>query len=168
MAVTEIEFNSIVAFTRTCTDMSVNPTYAEWKSITKKNTKNSNTEIATLFENFWKEYPSTSSFTYNGINFKGNRTLRSNKSVCYAVYHDCVMDIIANNKEKNLSLQAAASALLNALQVQLNSMKESSYKEGNNRLEYMKQCERYLRHKEYEAWLWAVDNTSEIQEIFSL
>lgn len=166
MAVTELEFKSIVEYAKN----SSNPNYIDWKNSTKKSTKNNDPVTVGLFTKFWLAYPSTSEFSYNNRFFEGDRTLRSNKQVCYGLFYDSIQYIVKNYPEKELSLQTAADALLSAMNRQVDSKKRKSCDTGRNELNYMKSCEVYLRQKDFEAWLFkeSTGSTMDMDSMFSL
>lgn len=135
-------------------EMTNNFTYEEWLSQYKpKREKVQNKQISEdvqrYFEEFWAVFPGTSQFTYNGKKFIGERVLKANKQVCLKLYNDVVL----YSKDSGGTTRHNASVLLKALQVQVENIKIESYKSGQNRMQYMKSCEVYLRQKAHEPWL---------------
>lgn len=133
-------------------------TYEEWKELNKKGKKKGKEQISQYviesFEKFWAEFPGTSKFTYNGKVFPGERVLKANKQVCLKLYNDCLEDLMAAGESKGMQLgQRCSTQILKALRVQIENIKIESYKKGDNRMQYMKSCEVYLRQRAYEAWL---------------
>lgn len=126
--------------------------YDEWKaSRTKKKKKVEGIpeEVVKQFEIFWQEYPGISRFEYNGKKFDGERVLKANKQVCLKLYNDIVTGVTVNSK----AVEVYSKGLLKALQVQIANVKIESYKSGQNRMQYMKSCEVWLKHKAYEVWI---------------
>lgn len=110
-------------------------------------------EIEEGFNRFWSEYPGISRFEYMGKKFEGERVLKANKQVCLKLYNDAILDIINKTPDINRWIKDDVAALLKAMQVQVETIKQESYKSGQNRMQYMKSCEVYLRQKAYEGWI---------------
>lgn len=130
--------------------------YEDWKESykpAKKKAEGISKEVEEAFEIFWKEYPGISRFEYMGKKFEGERVLKANKQVCLKLYNDAIISIVAAWVHIKLSVLGASQTLSNALNVQLETIKQESYKTGQNRLQYMKSCEVYLRQKAYEPWI---------------
>lgn len=157
MAVSEKEFDSIVLYVQKHLEkngMTECCSYEEWKELNKKGKKKAegiSKEVQEHFEIFWNEFPSTSKFEYKGKKFPGERVLRANKQVCLKLYNDAIQDISKLISTESKAL--CADHLIDAMKVHVANIKIESYKSGQNRMQYMKSCEVYLRQKAYEAWL---------------
>jgi hypothetical protein len=75
--------------------------------------------------------------------------LKANKQICLKLYNDAVQD--QNNKRTAIS--NPVKDILKAMQVQVETIKQESYKTGVNKLQYLKACEVYLKQKAYESWI---------------
>lgn len=111
-------------------------------------------EVQKQFEVFWQAYPGISRFEYMGKKFEGERVLKANKQICLKLYNDAISDIIMHHYyAKHDMINAASKVLLQAMQVQVETIKQESYKTGVNKLQYLKACEVFLRQKAYEGWI---------------
>ncbi len=165
MAIKQEEYESIVKYIQDrmmansiipveeIVDIATYASYDQYIADTKKVKKAKpvvSKEVEEAFLKFWAVYPATSKFTYKGKIFQGERSLKSNKSVCLKLYNDAVLEVGKNWSDPILT---GASMIHKALQVQLEHIKIESYKKGDNRMQYLKSCEVYLRQKAYEPWL---------------
>ncbi len=113
-------------------------------------------EVQKHFEIFWQAYPGISRFEYLGKKFEGERVLKANKQVCLKLYNDSICNAKGKpgtTHQDNVSSKFWADVMLKALKVQIETIKQESYKTGQNRMQYLKACEVYLRQKAYEGWL---------------
>ncbi len=125
--------------------------YDKWKATQKKGkvAVQVSAEVVDAFNVWWKEFPATSKFTYKDMFFSGERVLKANKQVCLKLYAETSKEL-----QKGWSLpQTGDSMLLKALQVQLANIRIESYKTKQNRMQYLKNAETYLRQRAYEAWI---------------
>jgi len=168
MAVNQQEFQSIVEYVQAriiqeieedgydiMQRLSTLVKYEEWKASRvkrKKKVEGIPEEVVKQFEIFWQEYPGISRFQYKDKKFDGERVLKANKQVCLKLYNDCIHELYLTGPG-NMSQYKAHEVLLKALQVQIANIKIESYKNGQNRMQYMKSCEVYLRQKAYEPWI---------------
>tara|TARA_Y100000004_G_scaffold8689_1_gene9591 strand:- start:7 stop:552 length:546 start_codon:yes stop_codon:yes gene_type:complete len=97
---------------------------------------------ATLFEEWWKTYPGTDTFTYNGKKFRGTRALRKDKLAC-KVKFDAIL----------LEGDHTAEQLIAALKFEIEQKVLESMRRGNNRLTYMQNSLTYLNQRTYEAFI---------------
>ena len=97
---------------------------------------------ATLFEEWWKTYPGTDTFTYNGKKFRGTRALRKDKLAC-KVKFDAIL----------LEGDHTAEQLISALKFEIEQKVLESVRRGNNRLTYMQNSLTYLNQRTYEAFI---------------
>lgn len=133
-------------------------TYTRWKEQykpkrDKKQSIGISKDVQGYFEEFWMEYPGTSRFEYNGKKFQGERVLKANKQVCLKLYNSVLESMDDPKWDKTETAKITSDILLQALRVQIANIKIESYRTGQNRMQYMKSCEVYLKHKAYESWL---------------
>ena len=95
---------------------------------------------ATLFEEWWKTYPGTDTFSYNGKKFRGTRALRKDKQACKIKF-----DAILNEGDYT------AQQLIGALKFEIEQKVLESMRRGTNRLTYMQNSLTYLNQRTYEA-----------------
>lgn len=95
-----------------------------------------------LFEQWWKEFPGTDTFTHSGKTFKGARGLRVNKEECKIKF-----DKIVNEGEHT------AEDLINAMKYDVQQKKDNSVKTNTNRLTYMQSTITYLNQRSYEPFI---------------
>lgn len=96
----------------------------------------------TLFEEWWKTYPGTDTFSYNGKKFRGTRALRKDKQACKIKF-----DAILNEGDYT------AQQLIGALKFEIEQKVLESMKRGTNRLTYMQNSLTYLNQRTYEAFI---------------
>ncbi len=101
---------------------------------------------ATAFEEWWKTYPGTDTFTYKGKKFRGTRALRKDKQAC-KVKFDAIL----------LEGDYTAEQLVQALTYELEQKVIMSMKTGQNRLTYMQNSLTYLNQRTYEAFIELID-----------
>lgn len=103
------------------------------------------------FEMWWKAYPLTSNFTYNGMKFfdKRSKTLRVDKEKCQRKY----LQIVSVG-------EVTAEQLLRALECQVSGEKEESYKTGENSLRYFGMSTTYLNQGKYMGAIADSEETS--------
>lgn len=113
-----------------------------WK--TAKENENFRKELVkdNSFEEWWKAYPPTDTFEYNGKTFKGTRSLRVKKDECKVKFLR-----IINSKE------FTKEELIEALKVEVEQKMEASYKTGQNKLSYMQNSYTYLNQKTFEGYV---------------
>jgi hypothetical protein len=100
----------------------------------------------TAFEEWWKTYPGTDTFTYKGKKFRGTRALRKDKQAC-KVKFDAIL----------LEGDYTAEQLVQALTYELEQKVIMSMKTGQNRLTYMQNSLTYLNQRTYEAFVELID-----------
>lgn len=146
MAKTSLTVEEIVAIADRCTLRQWQLLQGKVKKIKPEVSK----EVQEAFEIWWKGYPANSKLEYKDKKWPGDRTLRANKQVCLKLYNNAIIEI---GKGWTDPVPTAASMICLALQVQLANIKIESYKTGQNKMQYMKNCETYLRQKAYEPWI---------------
>ncbi len=98
--------------------------------------------LTTDFEEWWKNYPATDSFTYKNRTFKGSRSLRRAKS-------DCKIKFKAIINEGDYT----AIQLIEALKYEVKVKMERSVKEGKNIMSYMQGSVPYLNQRSFEGFI---------------
>jgi hypothetical protein len=101
---------------------------------------------ATLFEEWWKTYPGTDTFSYNGKKFRGTRALRKDKQACKIKF-----DAILNEGDYT------AQQLIGALKFEIEQKVLESMRRGTNRLTYMQNSLTYLNQRTYEAFIELIE-----------
>jgi hypothetical protein len=98
--------------------------------------------ITTDFEEWWKNYPATDSFTVGNQVFKGSRALRRGKEEC-------------KRKFKTILEEGTYTAeqLINALKYEVNQKIERSIKERKNILSFMQGSITYLNQRSFEGFI---------------
>lgn len=94
------------------------------------------------FDKWWKVYPSTDSFEYGGKKFTGSRALKAKKD-------DCKIKLNAILNEGDYTIDD----LIGALELEVELKKQSSLKEGKNKLSYMQNSMTYLNQRTFEAFI---------------
>jgi|TARA_R110000868_G_scaffold396698_1_gene668982 hypothetical protein len=98
--------------------------------------------LVTDFEEWWKNYPTTDSFTYNNRTFKGSRSLRRAKNDCKVKFKS-----IINEGEYT------PEQLIDALKYEVKVKVERSVKEGKNIMSYMQGSVPYLNQRTFEGFI---------------
>lgn len=109
---------------------------SEEKKIVKR--KPANNE----FEEWWKAYPGTDTFTHKGRRFTGSRGLKKDKEECRIKFDKILLEG-----------EHTASQLIQALEFDVLQKKENSLKSGSNRLTYMQSSITYLNQRSYEPFI---------------
>lgn len=107
----------------------------------------------TEFEEWWKAYPGTDTFTHNGKRFSGNRGLRQNKDECRLKFDKILLEG-----------EYTAAELTEALKFDVLQKKENSVKTGTNRLTYMQNSLTYLNQRSYEPFIELIKDGAKVQE----
>lgn len=107
----------------------------------------------TEFEEWWKAYPGTDTFTYKGKSFVGNRTLKSAKDECRLKFDKILLEG-----------EYTASQLIDALNFDVTQKKEASIKQANNKLTYMQNSLTYLNQRSYEPIIELINEGVKIVE----
>ena len=108
----------------------------EEKKFVKK--KSSTTD----FEQWYKEFPGTDTFTHKGKTFSGSRTLRQNPIDCRLKFDKILLEG-----------EYTATELIEALKFDVLQKKEASIKENTNKLKYMQGSLTYLTQRSYEPFI---------------
>jgi hypothetical protein len=109
--------------------------------------------VVTEFEEWWKNYPSTDSFTYKHKTFKGSRSLRRAKNDCKAKFK-----AILNEGDYT------AQQLIGALKYEVNVKVERSLREGKNLMSYMQGSVPYLNQRTFEGFIELMESEKDKPE----
>lgn len=96
-------------------------------------------DTSTEFDDWWKAYPGTDTFTHKGKSFKGVRTLRQNKEECKLKFNKILLEGEYTGKQ-----------LTDALLYDVLQKKESSVANKTNKLTYMQNSLTYLNQRTFE------------------
>jgi len=107
----------------------------------------------TEFEDWWKAYPGTDTFTYKGKTFTGNRTLKSAKDECRLKFDKILLEG-----------EYTAAQLIEALTFDVLQKKEASVKQMANKLTYMQNSLTYLNQRSYEPIIELINEGVKIVE----
>ena len=119
----------------------------ESKKIVKKK------PATTEFEEWWKAYPGTDTFTHKGKKFTGSRSLRRDKDECRLRFDKILLEG-----------EYTAAQLIEALEFDVLQKKENSVKTGTNRLAYMQSSNTYLNQRSYEPFIELIKEGGKVEE----
>jgi len=102
---------------------------------------------ATSFDEWWKQYPGTDTFTYEGKKFRGTRALRKDKQACKIKFEAILQEG-----------DYTAEQLIEALKYEIAQKVNMSMKTGSNRLTYLQNSLTYLNQRTYEAYIELIEN----------
>ena len=105
------------------------------------------------FEEWWKAYPGTDTFTHKGKKFSGNRGLRQNKDECRLRFDKILLEG-----------EYTAAQLIEALEFDILQKKENSVKTSNNKLTYMQNSLTYLNQRSYEPFIELIKEGGKVEE----
>jgi hypothetical protein len=105
---------------------------------------------ATAFEECWKLYPGTDTFTYKGKSFKGTRALRKDKQACKIKFNTILMEG-----------DYTSDQLIKALDFEIMQKVTMSYTTGSNRITYQQNSLTYLNQRTYEAYVELIEQEGE-------
>lgn len=106
-----------------------------------------------IFEDWWKAFPSTDTFNHKGRMFTGCRSLRQNKDECRLKFDKILIEG-----------EHSAQILIDALKYDVLSKKEASVKTGTNKLTYMQNSLTYLNQRSYEGFIELIQIGTVIEE----
>ena len=109
--------------------------------------------LTTDFEEWWKNYPTTDSFTYKHKTFKGSRSLRRAKSECKVKFK-----AIINEGDYT------AKQLIDALKYEVKVKVERSLREGKNLMSYMQGSVPYLNQRTFEGFIELMESEKDKPE----
>ena len=105
------------------------------------------------FDEWWKTYPGTDTFTYKDRKFQGSRSLRVDKDNCRLKFDKILIEGEVN-----------AHQMIEALKLDVLQKKEMSLKEGKNKLIYMQNSLTYLNQKSYDPMIELLSKGETIKE----
>ena len=105
------------------------------------------------FEEWWKAYPGTDTFTHRGKKFTGSRSLRQNKDECRLRFDKILLEG-----------EYTAKDLIEALMFDVEQKKENSVKTGNNKLSYMQNSLTYLNQRSFEPFIELIKEGAKVEE----
>jgi len=106
--------------------------------------------ITTDFEEWWKNYPPTDSFTNNGKTFKGTRSLRRGKEECRRKFKAIIEEG-----------EYTAQQLIDALKYEVNQKLERSMRERKNIMSFMQGSIPYLNQRTFESFIELLEQNKE-------
>jgi len=92
------------------------------------------------FDEWWKIYPGTDAFVYEGQTFSGTQSKRTKKDLCKSHFKKAVNNGISEED------------IINATKFHVEQAKKLSLKKGNQ-LSFIANSERYLRESMYEPYI---------------
>jgi len=105
------------------------------------------------FDNWWKAFPGTDSFTYKDKTFAGSRTLRQNKEGCKLKFDKILLEG-----------EYTAQDMIDALEYDILQKKENSIKQKANKLTYMQNSLTYLNQRSFEPFIELIKQGKQINE----
>jgi len=117
----------------------------------QNNTETPKIKIVDKFEDWWKIYPPSDAFSYEGRKFDGVQSKRKNKEKCKLLFKKA----ISEGLDPNL--------IIKATEYHIEQAKKLSLKRGTSQLTYISGSEIYLREKLYEPYIELCKD--EIEEI---
>lgn len=105
------------------------------------------------FDEFWKTFPGTDTFTIHNVSFNGSRSLRVNKENCKIKWEK-----IINEGEY------PAEIIIKAIELDVLQKKEMSYKKRENKLTYMQNSLTYLNQRSYEPFIDLLSDKNVIEK----
>jgi hypothetical protein len=103
------------------------------------------------FENWWKAFPGTDTFTYKNKKFTGSRSLRQNKEDCKTKFNKILIEG-----------EYTSNQLISSLNYDVEQKKEASIKQGTNKLTYMQNSLTYLNQRSYEPFIELINEGIEL------
>jgi len=121
--------------------------------LTKKRTPAEKKIVETSdFLTWWKAYPGTPNFTYKGMQFEGDRSIRVNQDMCAVKFASIISEGEHTGKD-----------LLDALNYEVLQKKEASVKEKTNKLKYMQNSLTYLNQRTFEPFVELIKSGAKIE-----
>jgi hypothetical protein len=109
--------------------------------------------ITSDFEEWYKVFPGTDTFTHKGKTFTGSRNLRQNPADCRIKFDKILIEGEYTVKE-----------LIEALKFDVLQKKEASVQENTNKLKYMQNSLTYLNQRSYEPYIELIKQGIQIKE----
>jgi len=98
--------------------------------------------VVSGFDEWWKAYPGTDTFSHKGKTFNGTRSLRTKKDDCKVKFNKILEEG-----------EYTAQELINALTFEVEQKKENSVKEKTNKLKFMQNSLTYLNQRTFEPFI---------------
>lgn len=108
---------------------------------------------STEFEEWWKVFPGTDTFTHKGLKFTGSRSLRQNKEECKLKFDKILLEG-----------EYTATDLIEALKFDVLQKKENSIRQKANKLTYMQNSLTYLNQRSFEPFIELIREGQQVQE----
>jgi hypothetical protein len=105
------------------------------------------------FESWWKAYPGTDTFSYQGKSFAGTRSLRVKKEDCKLKFNKIIEEG-----------EYTASELIDALTFEVEQKKQTSVLEKTNKLKFMQNSLTYLNQRTFEPFIELIKSGVKIVE----
>ena len=105
------------------------------------------------FEEWWKSYPGTDTFTHKGKTFRGSRTLRQAKEDCKLKFNKILLEG-----------EYTHTQLIDALNYDVLQKKEMSVIQNSNKLTYMQNSLTYLNQRSFEPYIELVKSGIKVKE----
>jgi len=105
------------------------------------------------FESWWKAYPGTDTFSYQGKSFAGTRSLRVKKEDCKLKFNKILEEG-----------EYTASELIDALTFEVGQKKQTSVLEKTNKLKFMQNSLTYLNQRTFEPFIELIKSGVNIVE----
>jgi hypothetical protein len=105
------------------------------------------------FDEWWKAYPGTDTFTHKGKDFTGTRSMRVKKDDCRAKLNA----ILAEG-------EYTITEMIAALKYEVLQKKENSYASKTNKLSYMQNSLTYLNQRTFEPFIELIREGKTIEE----
>jgi hypothetical protein len=105
------------------------------------------------FDEWWKTYPGTDTFTHKNKEFTGTRSMRTKKD-------DCKAKLNAILQEGEYTIDE----LIAALKYEVLQKKENSYVSKTNKLSYMQNSLTYLNQRSFEPFIELIREGKTIEE----
>ena len=109
--------------------------------------------ITSDFEEWYKVFPGTDTFTHKGKTFTGSRNLRQNPADCRIKFDKILIEGEYTVKE-----------LIEALKFDVLQKREASVQENTNKLKYMQNSLTYLNQRSYEPYIELIKEGIQIKE----
>jgi len=105
------------------------------------------------FEEWWKAFPGTDTFTHKGTKFEGTRSLRKDKENCKLKFDKILLEG-----------EYTATDLIEALKFDVLQKKENSIRQKANKLTYMQNSLTYLNQRSFEPFIELIREGQQVQE----
>ena len=106
-----------------------------------------------IFEEWWKAFPGTDTFSYKGKTFNGSRSMRVGKDDCRLKFDKILLEG-----------EYTAQDLIDALKLDVMQKKEASIEQGRNKLTYMQNSLTYLNQRSFEPFIELIKQGIKIEE----